>query len=233
MFSFCEYSNLYFQYSDGYIRKHVSENDRQYSPPDVVVENNQQDHYHHEDDTDNDNDYDQDMVKDAFCEYELEKENYLLKATAWKEGHSKSPQVGGVNLGKIPILRLDTPSGCPEVDVNYSFENARDNMKFHSCQGYIPTLKKLSQKTGLNRVRQIGSLPAMVTNLLLPSEIYSTSKEEKKSIIALIRELDDMSRNMKEEIDLAEGNNCIRLEFYFSSSFQNADKDWCFPSSIL
>ena len=101
---------------------------------------------------------------------------------------------------------------------------------FHSGQGYNPILKKLSQKTGINQLRLMGSLPAMVTNLLLPDEIYKSSKEEKEAINALIRELRDVSMTMKDEIEITEGNNCIRLEFYFSSKFKNATKDWSIPN---
>ena len=164
-------------------------------------------------------------------QFDLDVENYKLICTKWKEGMTRKPAIGGVHLGKVPLYAKETfqESSLDQVLV---LETARKGMQFQSGQVYIPVFKRLSMKTGMMNLEDLGSLPAMVTNLMLPSIIHKSTSKELERVEDLIMTLENVRNNMKQEIDLCRGNNCIRLEFYFSSKFDSDQMDWKFPDLV-
>lgn len=140
------------------------------------------------------------------------------------------PSVGGVSLGKIPLLMSET------IDSNFSdclkLETARKGMQFQGGQVYIPIFKRLSMKTGMNRLKNLGSLPAMITNLLIPDEIHKSTEKEKEEVSVLVEALDNVRKHIQDEIKICRGNNCIRQEFYFESKLSTPDQDWTFPEMV-
>jgi hypothetical protein len=90
--------------------------------------------------------------------------------------------------------------------------------------------KRLTMKTGVTKLRKLGALAAMVTNLMLPEDVHRVSMEEKKTVDSIIRELLHVQNNIENEVRMSGGNNSIREEFYLSSSFSSRQRDWVFPS---
>ena len=173
--------------------------------------------------------------------YDVETEYHRLKPTEWSEGMAINPTVGGVHLGKIPLC-LTSPSiqsnssVPPRTDDDISLDSddessiqeqqqpppnlklakARRRMLFHSGQVYIPVFKKLTQKVGIKNMREMGSLPAMVTNLMLPDLIHSSTLDEKESVDSLVNALLNVLDKLENEVRITNGNNCVRMEFFLT-----------------
>jgi hypothetical protein len=156
--------------------------------------------------------------------YDMRVESSGLCARSHVEGFAVEPSIGGVELGKVPILILDNDD---DEGIEISFP--RKNMKFHSGQIYLPIFKRLTMKTGMKRMRRLGAFAAMVANLMLPQELHEVTAEEKAEIDRIIRELSHVQENIESEIDISEGNNCVRQEFYLSTTFDEEDREWEFP----
>ena len=150
-----------------------------------------------------------------------------MVANKFVEGFVMEPKVGGVHLGKIPLRLLEQVGG------RYTTYAIRSDKVFHSGQAYIPIFKKIIMKEGANNLRLLGALPAMVSNLMMPTEIHASTKEEKHEVDELIRALVDIYKNIKAEIDMSNGNNCIRWELFYSSKFDNNNMSFKFPEMPL
>ena len=164
----------------------------------------------------------EDNGNSGLSQYEVAVEQYSISATTWKEGMVETPSIGGVSLGKIPLILEDCNNGV-------SLKNARDNMLFQSGQAYIPLFKRMSCKTGMRNIKKLGAFPGMVTNLLLPNCCLSSSLEEKHAVDAMVRELSNVKETIVEENKITQGNNCCRLEFYYQSHLSCPEPDWAFP----
>ena len=160
--------------------------------------------------------------------YEEQIEFAALEPREWHEGLALDPCVGGVHLGKVP-LKMFVDQGEDEATTRLKVRKARSRMLVQGGQVYIPFFKKLSQKNGINNLRHMGALPAMVTNLMLPDIIHESSMEEKKTLDSLISQLNYIDKLVAEEMKITEGNNCIRMEFFYDSKLSQAEKDWKFP----
>ena len=110
-------------------------------------------------------------------EYDIALAHASLKATKWKEGMVLNPCIGGVSLGKIPLKLTEESGRC-------ALERARSDMMIQSGQAYIPFFKRISCKTGTKKLKDLGALPAMVTNILMPNAIFSSSADEKEKVVS-------------------------------------------------
>ena len=175
-----------------------------------------------------------------FDHYEEQREFTSLEPREWHEGLALDPCVGGVHMGKIPLKLYSEDIEDDETDSGSSggrrrrlnLRRARIGMLIQSGQVYIPFFKKISQKMGISKLGIMGALPAMVTNLMLPSVIHKSTKEEKKIIDGLISELNYIDRLVQEETRITEGNNCVRMEFFYSSTLSSQEPDWDFPKIV-
>lgn len=165
----------------------------------------------------------QDMIEEEISQYEMTIDRTTIRPTKYKEGYMIKPKVGGLHFGKVPV-KLGVSQGA-----KYTLSFPRMMYLFQSIQGYIPMLKRLSMKVGINRLKKLGALPAMITNLLVSNTIHPSTVEEKEEIDQLLECLMEVFDNLEAEIDATQGNNCVRLEGFFESYFKHRNKDWKFP----
>jgi hypothetical protein len=159
-------------------------------------------------------------------------ENYHLKATKWYEGMVNHPKIGGVHLGKVPLKMIEINSQ-DESSYKRNIRDAREGAKIQSGQVYIPIFKRFTLKTGIRNLKNLGAFPAMVTNLMLPDILHKSTAQEKAEVDAIIHQLVHVRNNISSESKISEGNNCIRIEFFFKSKFEMADqRDWKFPKIL-
>lgn len=168
-------------------------------------------------------------------QYDMALENYKIKANKYREGFVNSPSIGGVHLGKVPLVAkeqvvLDGPNDTHEnTPPSVVLEAPRLEMIFHSCQAYLPIFKRMTMKRGIQRLKLLGALPGMITNLLLPQILHKSTKEEKEEINSLIETLLSVHDSISTEINHCEGNSCVRFEFFFSSNLNSEVMSWAIP----
>ena len=168
----------------------------------------------------------QDSTNPELNNVDVDLENFNLRAEAWKEGLVNAPAIGGVHLGKVPL------KVTRDRDSKIVIVAARSNMLFHSGQVYMPIFKKLTTKTGMRNISDLASFCAMVTNILLPQVLFPTGQAERDKVVRIIKQLSTMGSTIREETSITEGNNSIRMEFFFSSNLSSSQKDWDFPDII-
>ena len=151
-----------------------------------------------------------------------------LRTSKWREGMSRSPNIGGVHMGKIPL----------DVEVHNTVDMrecirvkpARNGYMIQSGQMYIPFFKKALKKSRIEHIKEIGLLPAMISNILLPKMIFGNIlNSNKKDIMDLIDLIGQIAENFETEVDANDGNNCIRLEFFFKDMIDSDMPQWTFP----
>ena len=162
-------------------------------------------------------------IPEEISQYQMIVDQCKIKPTKYKEGYMVNPKIGGLHYGKIPVQLQHTPEG------RYGLKFSRIEYLFHSFQGYVPLFKRLSMKVGVNRLRKLGALPAMITNLLVSNAIHPSTLEEKEEINELLQCLMSVIENIEAEINKSKGNNCVRLEGFFESLFNGPEKDWQYP----
>jgi hypothetical protein len=144
--------------------------------------------------------------------------------TKHREGFTNIPSIGSVELGKVPLLVTKRESGKLTVSPG------RQAYQFHSGQTYLPIFKVLTNKTAMNRQKNLGALPAMISNLMLPTLIRTMSAKERELINELVDMLVDVYMNYSHQVEAIDSNNCLRSEYYHDSKFNTQEKDWIYPT---
>ena len=114
-----------------------------------------------------------------------------LKTTKWREGLSRNPKIGGVHMGKIPLsvetFQTEDMRECIRVSPS------RNDYMIQSGQMYIPFFKRALKKSMIENLKEIGTLPAMVSNIFLPTVLFEniiqTNKKNLNDLIDLISQI--------------------------------------------
>ena len=187
---------------------------------------------HESDDEDEEDEEDEDYVPEEEDRnlqlLDLGVENAKLIPTKWREGWSKSPEIGGVHLGKVPLKMELSPPGNGRPFLHLS--SMRNGNVIQSGQVYIPFFKRGIQKPTISKFKDIGLLPSMVSNILLPKAIFSrTLKVNKSKLVSILKHINHTKTTLEQEVNQNKGNNSVRLEFFFKSTFSSEDADWTIP----
>jgi len=150
-----------------------------------------------------------------------------MRPSVWIEALTKDPQpLGGVHGGKI-VLQMYCTS-----DTLY-LQGTRTSKLICGGQIYITNFKRIIKKNSLRRFRRLGTLPAMVQDLLSSSKLFHSSprtENQKKSVVSIIKLMHHTFRHAKSEISTSQGSNSVRLEFFFMSTLVSDEPDFEFPS---
>lgn len=170
----------------------------------------------------------QDTDEDYFPEMDamdLAMEKAELTATKYPEGLTESIKIGSVSLGKVPLKIED-------LEDIIIFTTIRLTRMVQAAQAYNPIFIRLTRKNALKKIKELGALPAMIQDILSNSVLFHDSqstKRQKEKIVELLGKLEKTIADFRNEIEISNGRNSVRLEMYYASTLNDKESDVFFP----
>jgi len=136
-----------------------------------------------------------------------------IKPSVWEQ-LATHKGVGGVHSGKIMLFLIEDNDG------NRFLVESRLVKEFSGGQIYVPMTKKFIKKVSISKNKDIPSLPAMLQSIM--SEYNPAGNAKNQTVLDRVRrcikQLDDIYKTARNEIQNIHKTNSCRFEFFCYSS---------------
>lgn len=158
---------------------------------------------------------------------EILEEDSALRVSKYTEGLTTAPnEIGGVHGGKVPMAVYSDENGCMRLQA------MRTQKEIVGGQIYMPAFKRYIKKNKMVKMNKFYGLASLVQEMLMNQDIFhrTNGREQKAKLVQLVKVLHYLFEHAGHEIGITQGNNSVRVELFYCSTFYTDEMDINFPN---